>query len=73
MELNKLDLVIARTRAQIINALKGAPINEQRMADIVNYIRQCPAAFPEWHNSSPAELFTPPTFENKKNASGYFF
>ena len=30
-------------------------------------------AYPEWHNSATAQLFSPPVFKNKKNAAGYFF
>ena len=36
------------------------------MIDIVNFIRNNPEEFPEWHNSDTAQLFSPPKFENKK-------
>jgi len=41
--------------------------------DVVNIIRENPDTFPEWHESYVSELFEPPVFENKKQASGYFF
>lgn len=43
------------------------------LTDVVNIIRENPETFPEWHDSCVSELFEPPLFENKKNASGYFF
>ena len=65
--------LVTRLQAQIVAALRGAPVDPRRMADCVNYIRQRPEDFPEWHNSSTAELFTPPVFKNKKDSPGYFF
>lgn len=64
---------VAEIQAQIIGYLNGGSFSTRRLADIVNFIRKNPAAFPEWHNSATAELFSPPVFKNKKNASGYFF
>ena len=64
---------VAEIQAQIIGYLNGGSFSTRRLADIVNFIRKNPAAFPEWHNSATAELFSPPIFKNKKNASGYFF
>jgi len=43
------------------------------LTDIVSIIRENPETFTEWHESCVSELFEPPLFENKKNASGYFF
>ena len=64
---------VAEIQAQIIAYLNGGSFSTRRLGDIVNFIRRNPAAFPEWHNSATAELFSPPVFKNKKNASGYFF
>lgn len=64
---------VAEIQAQIIAYLNGGSFSTHRLADIVNFIRKNPAAFPEWHNSATASLFSPPVFKNKKNASGYFF
>ena len=64
---------VAEIQAQIISYLVNGSFSTRRLADIVNFIRKNPAAFPEWHNSGTAELFSPPVFKNKKNASGYFF
>lgn len=64
---------VSEIQAQIVGYLVNGSFNSRRLADIVNFIRKNPAAFPEWHNSATAELFSPPTFKNKKNASGYFF
>lgn len=65
--------LVAQLQAQIVAVLRGGAINMQRIIDCVNYIRQRPEDFPEWHTSATAKLFTPPIFKNKKNASGYFF
>lgn len=64
---------VAEIQAQIVGYLTTGSFSTRRLADIVNFIRQNPAAFPEWHNSATAELFSPPVFKNKKNAPGYFF
>ena len=65
--------VITYLRPEILSQLRGQPLNEQYMTDLVNVIRSQPAIFPMWHASKTAELFAPPVFENKKNAQGYFF
>ena len=64
---------VSEIQAQIVGYLVNGSFSTRRLADIVNFIRKNPAAFPEWHNSATAELFSPPVFKNKKNASGYFF
>lgn len=64
---------VAEIQAQIVGYIVNGSFSTRRLADIVNFIRRNPAAFPEWHNSATAQLFSPPIFKNKKNASGYFF
>lgn len=32
----------------------------------MNFIRNNPDEFPEWHNSDTAKVFSPPKFVNKK-------
>ncbi|MCM1141684.1 MAG: hypothetical protein NC453_24195 [Muribaculum sp.] len=66
-------VVVAQIKAQIIGYLRNGSFNSRRLADIVNYIRLSETNFAEWYNSATAQLFTPPIFKNKKNASGYFF
>lgn len=65
--------VLKQVKAEIINILNGNPPNRTHLTDIVNYIRQHQDAFPLWYSSDTAKLFTPPIFENKKEARGYFF
>lgn len=43
------------------------------LRNIVNIIRNHPDEFTTWHNSSVAELFAPPIYENKKADKGYWF
>ena len=64
---------VAEIQAQIVGYIVNGSFSTRRLADIVNFIRKNSAAFPEWHNSATAELFSPPIFKNKKNASGFFF
>ena len=45
----------------------------RKIFDIMNFIRNNPDEFPEWHNSDTAKLFSPPKFENKKENKGYWF
>lgn len=65
--------VVRQIKAQLIAYLQKGTFNSRRLADIVNIIRHRPSDFPEWHSSDTARLFTPPTFRNRKEASGYFF
>lgn len=41
--------------------------------DIVDLMRKNEEIFPEFASSDTAKLFTPPIFENKKKANGYWF
>lgn len=65
--------VVRQIKAQLIAYLQKGSFNSRRLTDIVNIIRHRPSDFPEWHSSDTARLFTPPTFRNRKEASGYFF
>ena len=75
--------VVCQVKAQVVGYLRSGSFNSRRLADIVNYIRQNPESFSEWHQSviaqrfangeEPAKLFAPPVFRNEKKASGYFF
>ncbi len=40
---------------------------------LVNTIIESPTDFPEWHNSTTAQLYSPPVFENKKSSNGFWF
>ena len=51
----------------------GGSDNRTALADIVEIMRKHPQEFPLWHTSPTAALFTPPTFENKKENKGYWF
>lgn len=48
-------------------------IDRRLMIDLVNYVRQRPEDFPEWHASNTAGQYNPPVFRNSKISSGYFF
>ena len=65
--------IVARMKPQIVDFIHDKPINHRKMIDIVNFIRNNPEEFPEWHNSDTAKLFSPPKFENKKENKGYWF
>lgn len=65
--------IVARMKPQIVDFIHDKPINQRKMIDIVNFIRNNPEEFPEWHNSDTAKLFSPPIFENKKENKGYWF
>jgi len=70
---NKRSTLVSQVKAQIICYLRESSFNSRRLADIVNYIRQSPNDFPEWHQSPTASLFAPPIFRNQKQSGGYFF
>jgi len=65
--------LITHIRAQIIEVLKGMPIIHRAMISLVNIIRTHESYFPEWFASPLAEIYNPPTFQNKKDAAGYFW
>ena len=65
--------IVARMKPQIVDFIHDKPINQRKMIDIVNFIRNNPEEFPEWHNSDTAKLFSPPKFENKITNKGYWF
>ena len=65
--------IVARMKPQIVDFIHDKLINRDKMIYIVNFIRNNPEEFPEWHNSDTAKLFSPPIFENKKSNKGYWF
>lgn len=65
--------IVRQVKAQVVGYLRSGSFNSRRLADIVNYIRQNPEFFSEWHKSETAKLFAPPVFRNERKASGYFF
>lgn len=65
--------VVRALRVQVKAALEGKPISTRHMMAVVDFIRTRPEAFPEWAASQTARLFSPPTFQNDKRSSGYFF
>lgn len=65
--------LVMQIQAQIVEWMKSGSLNSRRLADIVDFIRRHPKAFPEWHKSETALLFSPPVFRNQRNSSGYFF
>lgn len=67
------DPVLPLVKMEIVSVIKGLPINSHRMVECVNYIRNSPQKYPKWHASETAKLFSPPKFENKKEAKGYWF
>lgn len=71
---NNEDVILTdRLRKVVFNAIRAGFINKRILDDIVDFIRKSPEKYPEWHNSETSKLFTPPTFENTKEAGGYFF
>lgn len=65
--------IVQLIRSQTIDVIQDRPINALRMRDCVNFIRNNPSRFSEWHNSDTAKLFSPPIFINDKKSKGYFF
>ena len=65
--------IVRQVKAQVVGYLRSGSFNSRRLADIVNYIRQNPEFFGDWHQPETAKLFAPPVFRNEKKAHGYFF
>ena len=72
---------VSTLEARLCEALRGhvadivcdRPLRDEDLRDIVEYIRNRPDTFPEWHRSETARLFSPPVFRNRKDAKGYWF
>lgn len=72
---------ISTLEARLCEALRGhvadivcdRPLRDEALRDIVEYIRNRPDTFPEWHRSETARMFSPPVFRNRKDAKGYWF
>lgn len=60
-------------RGHIADIVCDRPLRDEALCDIVEYIRNRPDTFPEWHRSDTARLFSPPVFRNCKDAKGYWF
>lgn len=60
-------------RGHVADIFQGKLLRETALRDIVDYIRQHPDTFPEWHSSDVAKLYTPPTFRNSIKSHGYWF
>lgn len=65
--------VIEQLHSIEVSALQGNALNIQALRDIVDLMRKNEEIFPEFASSDTAKLFTPPIFENKKKANGYWF
>ena len=65
--------IIEHLREIVVNVLRGNQLNIQGLRDIVDFMRKHEGQFAEFAASDTAKLFTPPIFENKKRAHGYWF
>ena len=67
------DLTQKQLRSIVVNVLQGNMLDIQGLRDIVDLMRKNEEYFAEFANSDTAKLFTPPIFENKNKAHGYWF
>lgn len=65
--------VIRQIQSLEMMLVSDMQVHQQSFFDIVNTIREHEYIFPEWHSSKTAELYSPVTFINKKESTGYFF
>ena len=54
-----------------LQLLTGKPLPYKQLVALVDYIRKS-ELFPEWQISQTAELFKPHSFNNQKDAAGYW-
>ena len=66
-------LVIEKLRSLELMLVSDMQLHPQSFFDLVNIIRENPTAFPEWHASDTAQLYSPAIFKNKKGYGGYWF
>ncbi|MGM9828985.1 MAG: DUF6712 family protein [Muribaculaceae bacterium] len=72
LELSQM-YVCEAVQYEVLRVLVDKPIRTNKMLSVVNFIRNNPEAFPEWHASETAKLFAPPIFTNLKTNKGYWF
>lgn len=68
------------TNAELVNPLQavelqpltGKPLPYKQLIALTDYIRKS-ELFPEWHTSQTAELYKPHSFNNQKDAAGYWW
>lgn len=65
--------VIDAVRQTELEMLSGKPLDYKRMFSVVDRIKKRPETFPEWQDSYTSQLFGRPSFENRKDAAGYWF
>lgn len=65
--------LVENLRTFVLAKVRGTSISDDTMTPWINYVRLRPDAFPEWHDSSVADLFRPPVFRNSRDSAGYFF
>ena len=72
LELSQMHVCEA-VRYEVLRVLVDKPIRTNKMLSVVNFIRNNPESFPEWHASETAKLFAPPIYTNLKTNKGYWF
>ena len=55
-----------------LQLLTGKPLPYKQLVALVDYIRKS-ELYPEWQTSQTAELFKPHSFNNQKDAAGYWW
>lgn len=54
----------------VLKEMNGSPFHHKYIDPIVNYLRETDE---DWKSSKVAEFYAVPTFQNKKDSTGYFF
>ena len=67
------DQVIRSLQSYELQLLTDIRVHPQCYYDLVNIIREHEEAFPAWHASDTAKLYSPAIFVNKKKSGGYWF
>lgn len=65
--------IIDAIRQTTLEMVAGKPLDFKRMSSVVQRIRTQPALFPEWQDSYTSMLFCRPSFQNQKDAAGYWW
>lgn len=67
-----------RNLAQHLRAVEVAMLHDEqayepRLLPLVEYVRQRPDTFPEWHQGAIKDLWAPPVYKNRKEDNAYWF
>lgn len=70
---NAAQFVVRRIKEAVSVSLRSGGAKGETLIDVVDFIRNRPDEFPEWHTSPLARVFSDQSFKNDPGSGGFFF